>query len=197
MAFYGRLNTAIPASHGISYTDPDGTKFHEAYFPILLRRIMIHRMDNGGDLSVGWQDDVGDGVCDQLEAAGVTIKACSKHARSKGRSLHMSDMKVFFATTTKWAASGFKVVDQEEANRRAKICASCPRNVKVEGCSGCYNLVSKVRKVVGDRHTDHDAELRGCEVCACSLAAKVWLPRKVMAGTRDKSQWPDHCWIPE
>jgi hypothetical protein len=192
--YFGKLNASMPMNKGIPYTDPDGTEFHAPRVPELLQLVMVHRMTNGGDLSVGWQDVVGNEICEASN-----LPCCSDHVEQKKRKLNIHDIKVFMATVYKWNRSVEGFATDEEANRRAKICSTCPHNTEIEGCSACYRLLNKVKQVLGDKTTDYDASLKGCEVCACSLAAKVWLPKEVIAGTRDANQWPsDHpCWMKE
>lgn len=88
-------------------------------------------------------------------------------------------------------------VSQEEADRRATICAKCPKNVdqQVNFCIGCYarSLVSKVNDLLGSKRTAHDEKLKTCSACGCDLKLKTWIPK---SGVADKTiDWPTHCWV--
>jgi hypothetical protein len=88
-------------------------------------------------------------------------------------------------------------VSQEEADRRAAICAQCPKNVdqQVNFCIGCYarSLVSKVNDLLGSKRTAHDEKLKTCSACGCDLKLKTWIPK---SGVADKTiDWPAHCWV--
>jgi len=188
---FGKFNSSISGPIP-EYVCPDtGKVIKSNSFNNLLYQIRDHRIEHGGDLSVGWQDKIGDYLCEQN-----SLPQCTKF-RSKPRKLGVGDVATFFHSMAKWSRKGFKVVDQEVAEERASICATCPKNVHIEGCTGCFRLASKVKRLVGNSKTKYDSLLEGCEVCACSLQAKVWLPKDAMAGTRDKSKFPDHCWIPD
>lgn len=188
---YGKLNASFALTKPYEYTDEDGVAYKAPNFANLLAHIEHHRIHNGGDLALGWQNRVGDSICEEQN-----LPSCTKFA-SGPRKLSTSDIATFFRSMAKWAAAGFKTVDQSEAERRASICASCPKNVEIHGCGGCFKLAAKVKRVIGDAKTSYDSDLQGCEVCACSLQAKVWLPTKAMAGSRKKEDFPSHCWIPE
>jgi protein-arginine kinase activator protein McsA len=90
-------------------------------------------------------------------------------------------------------------VSQEEADRRAAICAQCPKNTEkvTEFCIGCYarSLVSKVNDLLGSKRTAHDEKLKVCAMCHCDLKLKTWIPK---SGVVDKTiDWPSHCWVRE
>lgn len=91
--------------------------------------------------------------------------------------------------------SGF--VDQAEANRRAQICLVCPKNVTVEGCTSCRNLINWIAQVVGKKTTPLDGSLNGCAVCGCELRTAVHveldIQRKGITPEMDQEFIPG-CW---
>ena len=96
-----------------------------------------------------------------------------------------------------WKLEGSPFEDQNEANRRAAICASCMMNVHVAGCVGCSGLQGVVRKMVGGKKTAHDHLLKSCAICKCLNGAQVWLPLDTLwrGVTSDINEaFPDHCW---
>lgn len=101
--------------------------------------------------------------------------------------------KVLFS----WKLEGSPLVDPNEAERRAAICAACMMNVTVSGCLGCAGLQGIVAKMTGGRKTSHDKLLQSCAVCKCLNRAQVWLPLDTLwrGVTSDINEsFPDHCW---
>lgn len=102
-------------------------------------------------------------------------------------------MKKFYRAVE--AAWHLGQVSQEEAERRAKICATCPSNTDqlVDFCIGCStrDLVSKVTGFMQSKHTSQDAKLKNCKECHCNLRLKVHFP----LGEQDPDvTYPDWCW---
>ena len=92
-----------------------------------------------------------------------------------------------FATHSK-----FQLVDQEEAERRAKICAACPHQISTSGCWGCKGIAGMVPAIAGARKTSYDAQLKACGICGCFNAVSVHLPLDVQQDSH--LSFPDHCW---
>lgn len=96
-----------------------------------------------------------------------------------------------------WKLEGSPMVDPNEAERRAAICAGCGMNVHVEACLGCSGLQAMVGKITGGAKTSHDRLLHSCAVCKCLNRAQVWLPLDTLwrGVTSDINEaFPDHCW---
>lgn len=85
---------------------------------------------------------------------------------------------------------------QEEAERRAAICAGCPLNKAETWCAGCFMkaLMGRVASMLGGWATSSDAKLKSCGVCGCKLSLKVWVPKGVMKYPDLKDRWPEWCW---
>lgn len=73
--------------------------------------------------------------------------------------------------------NGSQLVDQEEATRRARICASCPQAAYFsKPCTGlCRELVNLLGSTES-RSTPYDHDLRACNVCGCWSKVAVWFP---------------------
>lgn len=65
--------------------------------------------------------------------------------------------------------------DMALQEQRAQVCAACPENQDVAGCSMCNikSLGGLIKKLVGAKVTSVDKQLKFCAVCHCSTAAKV------------------------
>lgn len=105
-----------------------------------------------------------------------------------------SDVKAGIQVYSNWIAQGTPVVSQEEADRRAKICASCYLNVNVEGCFACHKLAGLL---TWNERTRYDDSLKACAVCHCLNRAQVHFPIDVLesSDTDERQQfYPSYCW---
>lgn len=103
----------------------------------------------------------------------------------------------FYRTMRGVVKSGAQPVEQEEAERRAAICADCPRNIPIPPCQLCRSTVNLVGHWLIGKHTSKDEELKGCGVCGCSLATSVWVPvepQREALTVDQKKILPQRCW---
>lgn len=89
---------------------------------------------------------------------------------------------------------------QAMAESRASVCAACPENKDVVGCSRCNmgTLNSLIQKAVGAKKTESDGLLKFCSVCHCNLRAKIWTNRESIwkhTSEADKKRFPETCWL--
>lgn len=92
-------------------------------------------------------------------------------------------------------------VSQEEINRRAIICSSCPKLDDIKGCMPCglakriADSVNKIKSLFGAAfNMPNGLNSKGCGVCKCALS--VMLPSKMSQFTeQDQSTRPNHCWV--
>lgn len=94
-------------------------------------------------------------------------------------------------------ARGAGFVAQEEAERRAKICASCPNNVLISGCTSCRNLLTHVTEHLAGRTTQEDDRLKGCRICGCELKVSVHADLEAQqkaTPARFLKDFPVYCW---
>jgi len=87
---------------------------------------------------------------------------------------------------------GFQCVPQEEAERRAEICAACPMQISDSGCWGCKGIAGLLPLIAGARKTSRDDQLKACGICGCYSAIAVHLPVDVQGG--EGLSFPDWCW---
>lgn len=93
-----------------------------------------------------------------------------------------------------------KLVELDKAVERGSVCASCPHNVPVGRCAACVagRMGNAIKRIVGNASTPIDGQLNACNLCGCSLKAKVWFPldllRKHMQ-PEHLAQFPDFCWL--
>lgn len=146
------------------------------------------------DQDPGWLERLEHDFCEQNPRLPHMVDG-----QAYGRFITIGDLKRFVVTMTKWALAGRPSVTQEEAERRATICAGgdgvppCPYNVGAGGCFGCAEAGEFLNLVNGGGKTSKDSKLRACGICKCQLAgAKIWMPMEIM----DVSglEFPDFCW---
>lgn len=89
--------------------------------------------------------------------------------------------------------SKFELVPQEEAERRAKICAACHRQISTSGCWGCKGIAGLLPHIAGARKTSYDNQLKACGVCGCYNAVSVHIPLDAI-DNEDHLDFPDFCW---
>lgn len=192
-------DTSLIPPGGWRYTQmlPDGTTVHLTghSYDQLISRVELLRAGNGLDLSTGWRERIEAEICEQCQ---LGPKRCTYEAPPvyAPKRLTLHDIMVFLAVVKSWVSTGREWVSQEEANRRAAICAACPNNVVIEGCTSCSRLVEKITEVIGNRSTPYDGMLNGCQVCGCAGKVHVHLPIQVLArGVNENQDYPrDFCW---
>lgn len=73
-------------------------------------------------------------------------------------------------------------VEQEEANARASVCASCTSNLKNIGHNLAQFYSDKfMRSQIGVRKTEYDAKLFTCRECTCLTRSKVHYSDELVA----------------
>lgn len=108
----------------------------------------------------------------------------------KERSFGLAEVWRFVKAMATWTAKGCALVPQDEAERRASICAQCPRNVDIPACMGCSGVAAALEALTS-RSTTQDDKLKGCEVCGCVSKLAVHFPLE----TVDTSlTYPTWCW---
>lgn len=98
-----------------------------------------------------------------------------------------------------WFLKGTPKVAQDEAERRAQICLSCPMNQNFDGCSTCAerDLREAIVGFMGDSKTPYDSALHSCFACGCTLKAAIWFPIEILQKQMTeevKTLLPAHCW---
>lgn len=92
---------------------------------------------------------------------------------------------------------GYKLVNSDEAERRASICAQCPRNKNWKvSCSSCNSsLVQVLQQIKSLRATKLDVRLFACEVTGRDNGVEVHLPNDIVAATQEEIPLlPPGCW---
>lgn len=103
-----------------------------------------------------------------------------------------------------WLGSSAKPVDHVLADKRASVCATCPKNDGGDFTKFFTQpIADKIRtqmEIRGDLQlrTPHDEKLTICSACDCPLKLKVWVPLDhILAHTSEetKTRLDPRCWI--
>jgi hypothetical protein len=109
-------------------------------------------------------------------------------------------------TIIEWIKSGAEAVAPELANKRASICAECPKNAPGDWTAFFTVPVSKAiqfeleKRKEMDLKTDYDDKLRVCSACLCPLPLKVHMGIDAIMKRlpeESKSELVPECWILE
>lgn len=84
-----------------------------------------------------------------------------------------------------------QTVSEQEAQRRAEICRSCPFNKPAVNCS-CSTFYKAMSALLPSKMKLEGLEV--CSVCGCSLKAKTWMPESVVSASSDGTAFPKWCW---
>lgn len=168
----GMFRTVDPFTH----VECKGTTFD-----MLVTNVARQRKANGAPLGLGLEQEVEQWICRDYpdECNQVDPDA------PVNRRLHLDDVirgtEVLLRIVKDWAKyimglASHPLVSQEEAERRASICAKCPYNIAFsKPCSGmCPEVSAVVNMIRGGRTTPFDDRLQSCSICGCSNMAQVW-----------------------
>jgi hypothetical protein len=127
-------------------------------------------------------------LCSRL-AGSENCQPCTTVAQKIGFSEIVQWVKAMYDFSTRGA---FKLVPQEEAERRARICAACPHQIETSGCWGCRGIAGLIPAIAGARVTQSDGQLKACGICGCYNAVSVHIPND--AQDTHSLQFPSFCW---
>lgn len=182
-----------------SYTPPNGWIFTQKEtgfffqgntYEDLRKQVVQHR--NKYNISNKFIDkQIQTQICENIDPSLCEYTNAIKIGYRKN--FNISDVKSFLAAVTNTLKEG-GVVSQEEANRRAKICARCPLNKSIGGCYGCGGIANSVFSLIGKRKHGLEGRLKQCKACGCYLDAKVWVPLNAQP-KNEQHEYPSHCWM--
>lgn len=86
---------------------------------------------------------------------------------------------------------GLEFASQEEAERRASICAGCRYQTEISGvCSVCSGLPALMLKLISGKSTSQDEKLKHCQFCGCLNKAAVHYPLEALQKASAGVEWP-------
>jgi hypothetical protein len=160
----------------------------------LRENVRKHRQINSFFAGPDLDNEIQTQICTKLppNARAVFCRPCQ--SLGPGRSVDLEDVRHFLAVAGQWMKKR-EFVSQAEADTRAEICASCPKNIAIAGCRTCRGLIKHTLDLIGQKSTPFDDKLGACEVCGCGNQAQVHLPLEALKkGITKKMVFPDYCW---
>jgi hypothetical protein len=165
-------------------------------FQSLVQKVAQYRQNhNQPVVSEGYarlSDEIEADICASLNPADQAAYCDTKFRALSG--IHWKEVARFLHTLAAWVKAGFDVAPQEEAERRAAICAVCPLNVGMAGCGVCRTALKAGRDALMQTRTSQDAKLEACGVCGCDLKTSVHVPINILRTDREFLAYPDWCW---
>lgn len=152
----------------------------------------LHRLANGLPVPADLQQQMEDQLCGTIPPEWCLQVDPNRPFVSTR--FGWQDVQDGLNTFLSWISGGTKLVTQEEADRRAKICSACYLNVHVEGCATCHKLAAAL---TWNRATAYDNNLKACAVCHCLLKAACHFPiNDLESGDSEEhqKQYPSFCW---
>ena len=187
---------------GWDYTQPEtGSHFNGYAYTRWLDQIRTHRFANDLPISADFNMEMDDQLVKRHpEWVQMGIARRIKHD-FKVRRFSFAGTLGFLKMLYNWNRDGRPMVDQSEAERRARICETCPYNQKLSfGCGACFSTVMEwIAKIRGDRQTPQDENLGSCGICSCSLKASIHFPIEAQTANLSDEIKADlisieHCW---
>lgn len=164
-------------------------------FQQLVQKVLQYRQNHSAPIvSEGFarlSDEIEADICASMEPADQASYCDTKFRPLTG--IHWKEVSRFLHTLAAWVKTGFTQVPQEEAERRAAICAVCPLNIGLAGCAICRSSLKAGRDALMQARTSQDVKLEACGVCGCDLKTSVHVPINVLRSDREL-QYPDWCW---
>lgn len=179
-----------------NYRQPEsGMTFRERHPRAMEEAVFRHRLslpDLKMEVTGNWQQFLWDDICKQDEHLDCV------DTEDKGRWPNLTDVWAWAESMLHWREKGYAIVPQEEAERRAAICITCPHNKPVSGCFGCKGVGEIIDRIIDGQRTSVNEKLHQCSACnGCVLGPKVFLPREVIHAEAYADKLPSFCWLAE
>ena len=177
------------------WTAPDsGTRLKAHAASKLIAAVRSYLHSNG--LPEMTTEEIEHDICNQC---GLGRPYCKGAVEVPRGTTTLSTLARFATTAKNWITGGLGWAPMEEVNRRANICASCPRNRPMGGCPDCNAELAAVLGtdliVPKDRRPFAYKKLHNCQQCGCRLTLKTQLP--AAAFVDDTAEYPKNCWMVE
>jgi len=154
------------------WTDPiTGVEVRGTTGDMVYNNAVAERTANGVHMGLEFWQEIMDDICKDYP------KECSSvdPTRIRSRGWGMMDIVRGSLAMLNHKLSGTDLVSQEEATRRASICATCPHaSYFSKPCTGLCRELANLLGSTGDKKTPYDHDLRACGICGCWSRISVW-----------------------
>jgi hypothetical protein len=199
------LDRNTPPPGGWYYVQPQSGRIFKHYAAnAFFAEIRDHRLAQGYPIEPDWMEQIEDEICRSHPEWGREV--CGRTERyGERRPISLAAMQSFLNVMANWIFGIFRgreiFVPQEEAEKRAEICASCDFNMNIAGsCGACADKLARALEMIGgNRHTRLDDKLGACALCSCALRVAVHIPLEAQhAGLSEELKEDfrrvDYCW---
>lgn len=172
------------------FKDPDtGYKYSGSTMQQLMHRIIAYRVQNKLPLIDELSSVVENYLCQHPLNTGM----CQENKiLARG---FMGYLKGGIALLINMAYNKF--ASQDEADSRSEICAKCPHNVFPDKGAFIQWADEVAEKSVGKRKSKYHELLGNCEICSCTLRAKVFYAGKIdLPKDQIEKMIKVNCWQP-
>ena len=199
----------MPTLRNPNLSPPGGWRFYEARTALLIEsdnenslidKVIDHRKHKGFEpidrLSV--RSEIESQICARLGSRECRASGPDdtwKPVNDISHGIGASQVLAFTKFLVQWFTDGGGYVEMAENQRRRAICANCPLNNPMKGCS-CAPLYAILSKLVPSER--RFADLHVCGVCGCSLQLKCASPSDAIAESEKgrNLSYPANCWVP-
>jgi hypothetical protein len=186
-----KYRNVVPPGGKYFFIVPETDKYFESFDMYALERtVRDHLIANKLTIPPNLQAVIEHYMCEQLPTDFCNRPAGNPEGKTWLSSSRIRDFsKVFFNRMF-----SHSLVSEEQADARARVCMSCPMNLKnvCSTCNGLGGLVKRLLRV--PRETSFDPALGACQLCGCLLRVKVHVPIEDL-NVSDINAYPEDCWL--
>jgi hypothetical protein len=197
MLRYKDPNTTPPGGR-FPYTESQtGYSFREITLQNLIRVVKNHRLGNSLPIGVNINAEIEDASCRELMEKYPDFNGCvdsAGYSVAKPKGIGITQVMNFLQFLWHVISKGEKPVSQEEATRRAEICAGCPYNIDIGTCITCR--MKTLLRATKKGSTPHDGKIKVCGECGCYLPSKIWWSAESMRREGVTYRY-EKCWMNE
>jgi hypothetical protein len=198
------LDPSSPPPGGWHYVQPESGRIFQHYArDAFFADIRDHRLRNGYPIEPDWMAQIEDEICRSHPEWGKDVCGRTEHYGER-RPIDLAALQSFLNVMASWIAGIIHgqgaFVSQEEADRRAAICAGCEFNANIGGsCGACVDRVARALRIIGGRKSQYDDKLEACAICSCALRVAVHIPLEAQqAGLsnelKEEFRRVGYCW---
>jgi len=185
-----KYNVNVHPHKGHRFKDSDGATIVGESWQGVINRVIARRKRNNVAPGNPYEEVMAQ-ACQQEPAACQDTNDAREVARQSHLKVASIKVRILqWLTRLKTPVDHF--VEPPESQRRADICAVCPKAIGLpEGCGSCRKASEEMRNgIIGPRKADGRLVHRGCDVFGSDLATHVWLETVA----EDRPEAPANCW---
>lgn len=182
---------------GFRFKDPStGVTITGPTYRDWVNKVKKHRIANVVPVGVDLEAEMQEQLCLQMPA-GICVRDGTPYSSGVMNGLTFDQVINGTVVLGEWLLTGKKKATREEAQQRTNVCAACPFNQPVTGCTSCNQgkLLNVVNRIVGPERLQGDDKLQACTLCGCSLKAKVWIDLDILKKHTGGVNFPEWCWM--